>query len=72
MTDSNQPDGENVANYYKDPTTNHYSRIVHEVEAGGRGYAFPYDDVAPDGGVDVSGSVSDGSPQLLTVTLGWH
>ncbi|KAL1647677.1 hypothetical protein SLS58_002478 [Diplodia intermedia] len=59
-----------VDEYYKDSITNHYSRIVHEANTDKRGYAFPYDDVAPDSGVDQSGSVFDGAPQVLTVYIG--
>jgi hypothetical protein len=70
LTDANQPDGENPADYYKAPVTNHYARIVHAAERDGRGYAFPYDDVAPSGGGDQSGSVSSGSPAQLAVTVG--
>jgi hypothetical protein len=70
LTDSSQPDGENPANYYANPQTNHYARIVHATALDGRGYAFPYDDVAPAGGADQSGAVSSGSPAQLTVTLG--
>jgi hypothetical protein len=70
LIDSSQPDGENPANYYSNPQTNHYARIVHATTLDGRGYAFPYDDVAPSGGADQSGAVSSGSPALLTVTLG--
>jgi Beta-1,3-glucanase/Carbohydrate binding module (family 35) len=69
LIDSNQPDGENPANYYQFPQTNHYARIVHATSIDGRGYAFPYDDVAPTGGVDQSGAVVDSNPTLLTVTL---
>ncbi len=36
----------------------------------GAGYAFPYVGVAPAGGADQSGAVSDPVPALLTVTLG--
>jgi hypothetical protein len=50
--DSSQPDGENPADYYANATTNHYARIVHATGVGGLGYAFPYDDVTPDGGVN--------------------
>ncbi|KAF2681461.1 glycoside hydrolase family 64 protein [Lentithecium fluviatile CBS 122367] len=64
------PNGSTPANYYKYATTNHYARIVHQVQRDGRGYAFPYDDVVPDGGSDVAGVVFDGSPQLWTVTVG--
>lgn len=56
--------------YYQNPITNHYSRIVHGANLDGLGYAFPYDDVAPSGGRDQSGAVSDGSPLLLTVAVG--
>lgn len=70
LIDSSQPDGENPADYYSNAVTNHYARIVHATTSGGRGYAFPYDDVAPAGGADQSGSVSSGSPAQLTVTVG--
>ena len=70
LTDANQPDGENPAGYYASAITNHYARLVHATLAGGLGYAFPYDDVTPDNGVNQSGPVSSGSPELLTVTLG--
>jgi len=58
------------ADYYANATTNHYARIVHAAEAGGLGYAFPYDDVTPDGGVNQAGPVSSGSPAQLSVTVG--
>jgi hypothetical protein len=70
LTDSNQPDGENPASYYTNAVTNHYSRLVHAAEAGGLGYAFPYDDVTPTNGVNQAGAVSSGIPEVLTVTLG--
>jgi hypothetical protein len=70
LTDSDQPDGENPADYYTNAITDHYARIVHATTIDGRGYAFPYDDVAPGGGADQSGAVSDPVPALLTVTLG--
>ncbi len=70
LIDSSQPDGENPADYYANATTNHYARIVHAATLDHRGYAFPYDDVAPAGGADQSGAVSSGNPGLLTVTLG--
>jgi hypothetical protein len=59
-----------LADYYTDPTTNHYSRIVHAANLDGRGYAFPYDDVAPAGGPDQSGEVNDPNPTLFTVAVG--
>lgn len=70
LIDTTQPDGEDPANYYKNAITNHYSRIAHAASLDGRGYGFPYDDVAPNGGADQSGAVSDGNPTLLTVAVG--
>ena len=70
LIDSDQPDGENSANYYKNSITNHYARIVHAANTDGLGYAFPYDDVAPASGANQSGYVSSGSPALWTITLG--
>lgn len=64
-----QPSG-GPSQYYQNAITNHYSRIVHAANLDGRGYAFPYDDVAPSGGEDQSGAVHDPNPQLLTVTVG--
>ncbi|EGU76618.1 hypothetical protein FOXB_12871, partial [Fusarium oxysporum f. sp. conglutinans Fo5176] len=43
------------SSYYTVSPTNHYSRIVHSYEVDGRGYAFPYDDVNPDGNENASG-----------------
>ena len=48
---------------------NWYSAFVHQEEVDGRGYAFSYDDVNPDGGVDQSGVVA-GRAKLLTVVVG--
>ena len=59
-----------LEDYYKNPITNHYSRIVHAANLDGRGYAFPYDDVAPAGGPEQSGEVNDPNPRLLTVAVG--
>ena len=70
LVDSDQPDDENVANYYKNSITNHYARIVHAANTDGLGYAFPYDDVAPTGGANQSGAVSSGSPALWTISVG--
>jgi hypothetical protein len=70
LLDAQQPEGEQVANYYKSSPTNHYSRICHANNGDLRGYAFPYDDVGPSSGGDQSGSVFDGAPSLLTVTIG--
>ncbi|KAF7714424.1 Glucan endo-1,3-beta-D-glucosidase [Penicillium ucsense] len=70
LSNSQQPNGATVADYYQNPVTNHYSRICHEISLDHRGYAFPYDDVAPSNGEDQSGSVFDSNPKLLTVTVG--
>ncbi|KAJ5280844.1 hypothetical protein N7478_006216 [Penicillium angulare] len=70
LIDNNQPEGEVVSTYYTNSITNHYARICHATALDGRGYAFPYDDVGPTNGADQSGAVYDGSPKLLTVTVG--
>jgi hypothetical protein len=56
-------------NYYTVDPTNHYSRIVHNYEQDGLGYAFSYDDVNPDG-ENAAGTVAGDSPTLLKVTVG--
>ncbi|KAI0868615.1 hypothetical protein GGS24DRAFT_204645 [Hypoxylon argillaceum] len=56
--------------FYRRNPTNHYARLVHEVNLDGKGYAFAYDDVQPDGGDDQSGKVNAGDPVLFTVTVG--
>jgi hypothetical protein len=43
---------------------------VHENNIDGKGYAFAYDDVQPDGGDDQSGKVNDGAPKIFTITVG--
>jgi hypothetical protein len=58
------------AQYYKHDVTNHYARLVHSANIDGRGYAHPYDDVTPSGGLDQSGFVNDPNPKLFTVTVG--
>lgn len=65
-----QPEGEDVASYYREPVTNHYSRICHDVSLESRGYAFPYDDVGSSKGHDQSGFLNDPNPRLLTVSIG--
>lgn len=63
----NQPNGAPVEDFYLDPITNHYARAVHANSP--IGYAFPYDDVTPDGAPDQSGAAFDGNPSRLTVTV---
>ena len=48
----------------------HYARIIHEVNLDRHGYAFPYDDVTPTGGVPQEGAVVAGNPTLFTVAVG--
>ena len=55
--------------YYQEGVTNHYSRVVHDANGDGRGYAFPYDDVQPTGGRDASGAVFAGDPRVFSVIL---
>ncbi|KAK4450393.1 glycoside hydrolase [Podospora aff. communis PSN243] len=50
--------------------TNHYARVVHECNLDGKGYAFAYDDVQPDGGEDQSGKVNAGDPKVFVVCVG--
>lgn len=70
LTNANQPDNEVVSNFYQTSPTNHYSRICHSVNLDTLGYGFPYDDVAPTSLSGVSGAVANGTPTLLTVTVG--
>lgn len=56
--------------YYRSDPTNHYARIVHQCNLDGKGYAFAYDDVQPDGGADQSGKVNAGDPAVLIVAVG--
>ncbi len=70
LTDSDRVIPDTPPPYYVERITNHYSRIVHEVNLDGRGYAFPYDDVSGAGGRDESGAVHAGDPTLLTVSIG--
>lgn len=60
--------GHGADGHYKESITNHYSRLVHEANIDGRGYAFPYDDVSG-GGVDQSGFVN-AAPKEFVVTIG--
>ncbi|MET9511764.1 glycoside hydrolase family 64 protein [Streptomyces flavidovirens] len=68
LTHPDQPNGATAADYYRDPATNHYARVLHANTP--IGYAFPYDDVRPDGEPDVSGAAHDGNPRRFTLTVG--
>ncbi|KAK4185465.1 hypothetical protein QBC35DRAFT_503643 [Podospora australis] len=56
--------------FYRCDPTNHYCRVVHECNLDGKGYAFAYDDVQPDGGDDQSGKVNAGDPEVFIVAVG--
>ncbi|KIW09927.1 hypothetical protein PV08_11703 [Exophiala spinifera] len=69
---NNQPNGVAPKYYYSTETTNWYSKLVHELEKDGRGYAFPYDDVARDssnGDENQSGVIVSNSPTALIITI---
>ncbi|MGW6155014.1 glycoside hydrolase family 64 protein [Streptomyces sp. NPDC055144] len=68
LTHPEQPNGTTTADYYQGDITNHWSRVVHANSP--IGYAFPYDDVRPDGQPDVSGAAHDGNPRRFTVSVG--
>lgn len=61
--------GPSSSDYYQNTPTNWFSKFVHANEIDGRGYAFSYDDVNPDG-ENQSGVVSSANPGTLTVTVG--
>ncbi|KAI5458999.1 family 64 glycoside hydrolase [Mariannaea sp. PMI_226] len=58
------------SSYYTVNPTSHYSRIVHKYESDGKGYAFSYDDVNPNGNENASGTVSSGITSSLTIYIG--
>ncbi|KAI1263707.1 glycoside hydrolase family 64 protein [Xylariaceae sp. FL1019] len=60
-----------ASNYYTVDPTNHYSRIVHNYEANGIGYAFSYDDVNPEG-ANASGEITTVNPTSLKITVGGY
>ncbi|GAA3099099.1 hypothetical protein GCM10010449_23010 [Streptomyces rectiviolaceus] len=68
LTHAEQPNGAGAGDYYKGAVTNHWARVVHANSP--IGYAFPYDDVRPDGEPDVSGAAHDGNPRRFTVSVG--
>ncbi|MEV6751478.1 glycoside hydrolase family 64 protein [Streptomyces sp. NPDC051214] len=68
LSHAQQPNGAGAGDYYKGDVTNHWARVVHANSP--IGYAFPYDDVRPDGEPDVSGAAHDGNPRRFTVSVG--
>ncbi|KAH6645535.1 glucanase B [Truncatella angustata] len=65
-----QPSLTNTSYYLRTPT-NHYSRIVHENEVDGKGYAFSYDDVSS-GQENVAGVVAGANPRSLEIVIGGY
>ncbi|MGQ4428615.1 beta-1,3-glucanase family protein, partial [Streptomyces violaceoruber] len=63
LSNPNQPDP-SAANFYRDPVTNHYARIIHERMADGKAYAFAFDDVG-----NHESLVHDGDPKDAAITL---
>ncbi|KAG6034690.1 hypothetical protein E4U41_006454 [Claviceps citrina] len=60
-----------ATSYYRVNPTNHYSRLVHRNEVDGRGYAFSYDDVNPNG-ENASGVLFSEKPDILSIYVGGH
>lgn len=69
LSNDHHPTNERVSEFYQHKVTNHYSRLVHEANHHGRGYAFPYDDVSSGTETDQSGFVS-GWPKSFSVSIG--
>ena len=69
QTGGNIQPGLGATSYYQSAPTNWYSAFVHQNEVDGKGYAFSYDDVNPEG-ENQSGVVADSNPQVLTVVVG--
>ncbi|KAL6240395.1 hypothetical protein RBB50_012677 [Rhinocladiella similis] len=68
---SYQPSGIPSSLYYTSEVTNWYSKIVHQVEKDGKGYAFPYDDVSSaDGDSSQSGLLTAPEPWVLSLFVG--
>lgn len=65
-----QPSLDPTYYYTADAPYNYFSKFVHEYEIDGIGYAFPYDDVAPDGVAAVSGTITDPTPTSFTMVIG--
>ncbi|OHV26387.1 glycosyl hydrolase [Parafrankia soli] len=63
LTQPAQPATE-PAGFYRDPTTNHYARVLHEHSADGRAYGFAFDDVA-----GFASYIQDTAPTSATLWL---
>ncbi|KAI4124730.1 MAG: hypothetical protein LQ347_005616 [Umbilicaria vellea] len=64
-----QPSLDSSHSYTASPS-NYFSKVVHNYEVDGKGYAFSYDDVTADGEINESGVVASANPQLLTIVVG--
>lgn len=58
------------SSYYTTEPSDQYSKATHEVEAGGMGYTFPYDDVSPSESENVAGAIFATDPSVLTIIVG--
>ncbi|WP_217144537.1 glycoside hydrolase family 64 protein [Streptomyces sp. AC627_RSS907] len=63
LSNPNQPDT-SAADFYRDPVTNHYARVIHDRMADGKAYAFAFDDVG-----NHESLVHDGNPAQAQLTL---
>ncbi|WP_063779664.1 beta-1,3-glucanase family protein [Streptomyces sp. AcH 505] len=52
------------AQYYRQPISNHFSRVLHENSVNGKAYGFPFDDVG-----DQASYIQDNAPRSMTLTL---
>lgn len=66
-----QPDGVASSLYYDGEVTNWYSKLVHQWEIEGKGYAFPYDDISPSmEHQSQAGELTSYEPWVLTLLVG--
>ncbi len=63
LANPDQPDS-GAAGFYREPVTNHYSRIIHAHMADGKAYGFAFDDVGHHESL-----VHDGNPRQASFTL---
>ena len=59
-----------ASSYYTTSPSDYYAQALHQNELDGRGYAFAFDDVNPDGAPDASGAVVSSDPQVWTLFVG--
>ncbi len=66
-----QPNGVASSLYYDGEVTNWYSKLVHQWEIEGKGYAFPYDDISPSMEYQSqAGELTSNEPWALTLLVG--